>query len=442
MTLKELVTYRRRIIEYYENKADLRMLEDERPRIEISSEPSYEDLKNALEEYEKQKEKFDKLCSEYHYDELKEKTNVKYAFPDIPQEEKSLLDFLDRITSWDEESSVIHILNIAEALAENSKFGDRILNDETLENIKEALYYNGYNYGYDFGEIKKNPRLLEIHEISTIYNEYLMIKENKEVGPSIENNFTELKQILGQHGMEKEAQQVSLLLEQMAEMQKNYNAVFQELKIVRNQLDQQQGMQQNPEKQSVIVNQLSAFENGVQKQYQQFQTMGKQISEKAGILVQKFKEVGIKALNNVCEFLGIKESLVKLKDMAQSNAVEMQNSIDKIDKIGFEVKSAVTHAKNAGRAIVGKEMIDSSTVEQFKIFEKLKVPYQQKKEKFDVQVEKLSNAIEKFENLEQTTAKLSVREKLRNNQALIAEKATGAEPKPEREKPLQQDISL
>lgn len=256
------------------------------------------------------------------------------------------------------------------------------------------------------------------------------------------NNNTQLKQILDQNGMEKESQQLSLLLEQIEEMQKNYNAVFQELKTIRNQLDQQKSiMQQSPENQSVIVNQLSAFEKSVQKQYQQFQDMKKQICEKADILVQKFKETGVKALNNVCGFLGIKESLIKLKDMAQSNVVSMQNSIDKIDRIGFEVKSAATHIKNAGRAITGKEMVDSSTVAQFKIFEKLKVLYQQKKEGFTAQVEKLSNAIEKFENLEKTAEKFSVREKLKDNQAKIAAKEA-SEPKAEREKHLQQDISL
>lgn len=52
-----------------------------------------------------------------------------------------------------------------------------------------------------------------------------------------------------------------------------------------------------------------------------------------------------------------------------------------------------------------------------------------------------NNAIEKFENLEKTAEKFSVREKLKDNQAKIAAKEASA-PKAEREKPLQQDISL
>ncbi len=245
-------------------------------------------------------------------------------------------------------------------------------------------------------------------------------------------NINELLNILSNCQKNQDAELITMLLNQMQQMNENFNAVVKELNTVKEEL-RQHNTHQPVEKQSVIVDTIAEFENKVQDQYQQLESMKNKLSDKSASLVQNFKEVGTKALNKVCEFLGIKESLIKLKDMAQSNAVEMQNSIDKIEKIGFEVKSAATHMKNAGRAIAGKDLADSADTKQFKIFEKLKGFYQQKEEKFTNQVEKLDKAIEKFEGLERAADKVSVKEKLANNKAAI-EARESSEPKPVKEK--------
>lgn len=220
MTLKELAASREKIIEYDKNKTNLDMVESTRPWIHIGSNPNYEDLKNTLEEYEKQKEKFDKLCSEYHYDELKEKANVKYVFPDITEEEP-LSRFLDDITHeyYSSESSFNDALDLVAALAENPKFGDRILTeDETLMHIGRVV--NLYNFNLEevrevspvpeeytqiyetFMAIKLKQQDSHISEFVPIYES--LLKKDEKVVSNIENNFTELKQILDQHGMEKE----------------------------------------------------------------------------------------------------------------------------------------------------------------------------------------------------------------------------------------------
>lgn len=49
MTIKELTAFRNQIMDYYENKTNLEMLEKERPIIKVSRNPDYEDLKEALD---------------------------------------------------------------------------------------------------------------------------------------------------------------------------------------------------------------------------------------------------------------------------------------------------------------------------------------------------------------------------------------------------------
>lgn len=432
MTIKELAAFRNQIMEYYEIKANLEMLEKERPIVNIGRNPDYEDLKEALEKYEKQKENFDKLCKEYDYDGLKEKCTVKYVFPDVPQNEESLLQsFLDNITvtNYTSEEYVKEVLDLIDALAKEPDFCDRTLTEDDAFHIGHAVFCDR-----DIDPYFEEVGLLSIYES--------LLNKNKEITPVVEaeNNITELQQILEQHDMGKEAQQVSLLLEQIQAMQQNYNIVFQGLKAVRNQLDQLQNMPQigTP---SAIVNQMAAFEGSVQNQYKQFQDMRKQMNAKAGTLIQKFKEIGVKALSNVCKFLGIKENLIKMRDAARSNAAEAKSIIEKVDSIGNEVKKTGVHLRNIGRAAAGKELIDPAAKEQLKIFRSLKSHYEKNLNIFEKRTEKLNASIEKVDKLEKAADRVSVRDKLANNRKSVEAKDASAS-KIENEKPHHLDAVL
>lgn len=241
-----------------------------------------------------------------------------------------------------------------------------------------------------------------------------------------------LKVLIGLNKLSQE-QQITLLLNQMNQMEKNYNSVLHELSSVKEQLAQMNAPQ---EKRSAIIAAVVDFEGNVKSKYHELQDMGKNLNDKSAEMIQKFKENGVKALNNVCKFLGIKEALIKLKDHMQTNAVEMQGSIDKINKVADEFKNAVVHTQNVGKAIAGKETIDPATKEQSKFFERLKSPYLKMKNFYVSMSKKLSKAIEKFENLEQKASRSSVKEKLEDNIA----KASAADSReiPQQEKHYEQ----
>ncbi|MGN0364912.1 MAG: DUF6674 family protein [Suilimivivens sp.] len=255
-----------------------------------------------------------------------------------------------------------------------------------------------------------------------------------------ESNILQLTNILQEQKKSKEVDQIMLLVEQLCEMEKNYSSVFMELQNVREQMSLLQNTPQQQANHSVIVEQLTTFEGKVKNQYQQMQSTWQKLNEKAGILIQQFKESGIKALNNVCEFLNIKETLIKLRDTARSNAADMQKSIDKINALENEIQTAAGHIKNIGRVVTGKEAISPVATGEIKIFQKIKMHYQKKLDIFEKQAEKLDSAISKFINLEQMSSRTSVREKIRSNQATLAAKEA-TEPKLEKNKPLQQDFA-
>lgn len=438
MTLKELAASREKIIDYYKN------IEAEK-----------------RENYYKNRE------SGFVLGEPDIKPDIKNIFSDLIQEEEVLLqnlfNFLPSIY-YSTEGSINKILD----LAENPKFCDRtITEDDTLKHIRNAVLATRMNE-FEYAQLEDNlVHSQEYKKYSEIYETFFK-DELKGLTPYIEfeatwgqaskfenllekmgikyeyhiedeNSVTDLQKTLYQYGMEKEAQQVSLLLEQISEVQKNYSEVFQELETVRNQFNQLQGMLQKTT-QGNLVNQLAAFENDVQKQYQQIQLMGKQMNEKADICIQKVKEVGIKALNNVCTFLGIKETLVKMSDMTQSNAAKAKRIIEKIDIIENEFKNAGVHIQNIGRAIAGKEALNSVSEKQSKIFQGLKKHCQRNLDIFEKRAEKLNIAIKKIIDLEQVSGRVSIREKLEENKSVIAAKEA-LKPIQEKEKPLQTDLS-
>lgn len=261
---------------------------------------------------------------------------------------------------------------------------------------------------------------------------------------------TQLVNILNENGKGQEAEQIMLLVEQLQKIGKSYHTVFQELQETKLQVNQMQEQLNNktqmPDKQGVVADRLVSFENRMQNQFQYLQNSRQKLNERAGMILLKFETGGVKALNKVCEFLNIKESLIKLRDIAQSNVSKMENSIEMLDKMSNETSKLIMHMKNIGNIFSGKEMQANSAPEQSKIFTSIKNHYQHSLEKYKGHAEKLNNAIQKFDELEHAAdrgsnlERSSVKEKLANNKAVI-ESRESSEPNPVKEK-QQPEIAL
>lgn len=211
----------------------------------------------------------------------------------------------------------------------------------------------------------------------------------------------ELLKILLDVNMEQNRQTVSLLMNYMNDIEENFYAVLEELDTVKEQLSHVQNTPQAKEVRSVLTDlsgrlqEKAAFSSG------QIQEMRTNFNDKAVQLVQNFKEHGVSALNHVCEFLGVKEKLAQLHDSFIQTAQDMQDSIDKIDRVSQELRESSTHARNAGRALAGKEALEVPVQKETGFFHHMKRPYKSMQNFCLRKADKLEKDIAKLVLLEQ-----------------------------------------
>ena len=83
--------------------------------------------------------------------------------------------------------------------------------------------------------------------------------------------------------------------------------------------------------------------------------MKERIVEGAKEAVEGFKRTGVKALDHAVSALGIKKALESIQKGIGESIADVKKSIEKVESLGHELRSAGGHMKNAGRALIGKE---------------------------------------------------------------------------------------
>ena len=229
----------------------------------------------------------------------------------------------------------------------------------------------------------------------------------------------ELLKILTVANMVREQQQVNILLEQMQRMEANQLSMMQELADVKQQLNTvMEKMEASSARKGVLSKVSEQVDRGLAAQHQHLQDMKQDLNTKAGEVTQKFRDMGTKALNNVCGFLGVKEKMIAMRDKARSAEVDMQIAVEKITAVENEFSAAKAHLKTAGRITVGKEpdlgikadeKADRRRLSPLNIMKKIYLKHQKK---YADRVAKLDRAIKKVDLLEK---RASVLDKLSDN---------------------------
>lgn len=203
-------------------------------------------------------------------------------------------------------------------------------------------------------------------------NEKIEVAEEKETEmPNVE----ELLKILLDVNLEQNRQTVHLLMNYMNDIEENFFSVLEELDTVKAQLAQVQQIPQTKEVRHTLSDLIQNLQGQANHLQEQIHGMKTRLNEKAAQLVQNFKDQGVTALNHVCEFLGVKESLTQIRESLLQSAKEMQSSMDKIDQVAGELRATTTHAKNVGRAMVGKEAQEVAQPKEGGFFYQMKRPY-------------------------------------------------------------------
>lgn len=241
-------------------------------------------------------------------------------------------------------------------------------------------------------------------------------------------NVDELLKILLVANKVQEQQQISILLHQMNEMEKNLAEVMRELADVKGKLDEVLDRTENhatASKSESIFSQISEqIADSAAEQKQKLQETRQDLNAKAGNLLSKVKSEGIKALNHISEFLGIQEKLIALRDQTRSSEMKMKDAVERIDAAQAELSGAVDQLKNAGRIIAGNEKTASAehtdghdSSKGNAVLRMIKNHCLKSQNKYTRRAEKLDKAIEKFHALEQ---KASVLGKLSDNKERVA----------------------
>lgn len=211
----------------------------------------------------------------------------------------------------------------------------------------------------------------------------------------------ELLKILLEVNVEQNRQTVHLLMNYMNDIEENFFSVLEELDAVKAQLSQVQNTPQTKEVRHTLSDLGQKLQGQVAHLQEQMDSMKMRINEKAAQLVQNFKDQGVAALHHVCEFLGIKESLIQMRESMLQSAKDMQASMDQIDKVAGELRAATTHVKNAGRAAAGKSIQEVPQPKERGFFYQMKRPYQAMQNFCMKNVQKLDKDIGKLTMLKQ-----------------------------------------
>ena len=166
----------------------------------------------------------------------------------------------------------------------------------------------------------------------------------------------ELLELLQKNGRQGQAQDLSLILWHLEGMERQYNAVVQELQSVRSQLDHISA-RQSPGK-NALHKALVATENKLDVVREQLQAFRDSIGAWAKEAVDNFKTAGVSALDRAVTALRFKPTLEKLQTSIQHSVISIEKAIQRGQEMGYELRSAGTHIKNALRAAVGKSPLN------------------------------------------------------------------------------------
>lgn len=157
--------------------------------------------------------------------------------------------------------------------------------------------------------------------------------------------------LLEENGRQGQAADLSALMWYMDGMNRQFEAVLVELQEVREQLAQEK----RPSVREHMENAASAMEEKALAVREKLTGLWEKITQYTADAVHNFKEMGVSALDRAVSALGVKKALEAVQDGISGLAADARKSIEKVEDMGHDLRSAGAHLKNAGRALLGRE---------------------------------------------------------------------------------------
>lgn len=175
-------------------------------------------------------------------------------------------------------------------------------------------------------------------------------------------SFQELLKLLNENDRADQARDLSLLAWYLDGMEHQLDTVLQELQTVKSELAQVTE-QQSPSK-SFLVKMVETLEAKVEQAREHLVTFQNKIVECTKDAVDRFKDVGVSALDNAVTAMGVKKGLEHLEEGLKNALISIEGVIGKAEEMGMELRRAGRHIKNAGRIAANQETDNSPKIEE------------------------------------------------------------------------------
>lgn len=262
-------------------------------------------------------------------------------------------------------------------------------------------------------------------------------------------SFRELLKLLNENGRAVQGQDLSLMAWYLDGMERQFDAVLQELQRVKAELAQVTE-QQAPDK-PLLTNMLETLEAKVEQARERLSAFRDKILECAHDAVDRFKDAGVSALDNAVAAMRVKKGLEHLQEGLQSSLSGMKEALGKAEEMGTQLRTGFRDIANAGRIAANKELDFDPKTEEGRFQSVVLAPMRGIQKLLSNINNNALAAIGVVEDLEQfadmarerqaeraaekpgkrLAKKPSIRQALKNNQAEIAAKSA---PVPDQEK--------
>lgn len=262
-------------------------------------------------------------------------------------------------------------------------------------------------------------------------------------------SFRELLKLLNENGRAVQGQDLSLMAWYLDGMERQFDAVLQELQRVKAELAQVTE-QQAPDK-PLLTNMLETLEAKVEQARERLSAFRDKILECAHDAVDRFKDAGVSALDNAVAAMRVKKGLEHLQEGLQSSLSGMKEALGKAEEMGVQLRTGFRDIANAGRIAANKELDFDPKIEEGRFQSVVLAPMRGIQKLLSNINNNTLAAIGVVEDLEQSAdmarerqaeravekpgkrlaRKPSIRQALKNNQAEIAAKSA---PVPDQEK--------
>jgi len=166
-------------------------------------------------------------------------------------------------------------------------------------------------------------------------------------------SFQDFIDLLNENGRTAQGQDLSLLGWYVDGLQRQLDAVTQELYDVRAEL-----AAATEDRKPVLTKLVEALQDKIGQVRQTLSNFKDKIVSCAKNAVARFKDAGVSALDNAVAAIGLKHGMEHLQENLQEAVMGARAAVERGEKMGQELRSAGSHLRNAARAAAGKETLE------------------------------------------------------------------------------------